>query len=239
MTNPNWRAALAFALLASPLRAQLPGGPNLATRSELQDALTRSTGKNADLNNQLLRDRLTNGDFKVGDRIYIRVVGEQQLTDTFTVASGPELPLPQIGVIPLRGVLRSELSACVTAYLARYLREPVVQVRPLVRIMVEGNVARPGYYPMSPDLPLADAITTAGGLAQSADVNAIRVERGTTTIWGGRRLQEAMGQGYSIDQLNLQAGDRLVVPGKSGITPLQLLTVLVLVPSAIYTITHW
>lgn len=246
MTFPQtmWRlgwSALALLVLVNRFAiSQVPGGPTLATRSELQDTLKQlQARKKNDMRVQLIQDRLKHGDFRSGDQIFVHVVGEEHLNNTFTVAPGPVLPLPEVGEIPLQGVLRSELAPHVVGYLGQYLRDPVVEVRPLIRIMVEGDVAKPGYYALSPEQPLADAITTAGGLMHSADVADIRVERNNSAIWGGRPLQEALGNGSSIDQLMLQAGDRLVVPAKHGITPLQILGVFVLVVPAVYTLTHW
>ena len=48
-----------------------------------------------------------------------------------------------------------------------------------------------------------------------------------------------MGRGYSIDQLNLRAGDRLVVPtrGDSERT-FRIIGVLITIPLAIFTITR-
>ena len=234
------RTLLLLAIVARPSVSQAPGGPNLATRKELEDTLARLQGvRGTDARVRMIRDRLEHGDFQVGDQVFVRVVGEQHLTDTFVVEPGPVLHLPEIGSVPLAGVLRSELQERVSLHLAQYVREPAVEVRPLIRIMVEGDVARPGYYSLSPVQPLADAITTAGGVTQAADVGDIRVERGNRAIWGGPRLQEALGRGSSLDQLMLQAGDRVIVPSKSGVTPLQVLAVILLIPSAVYTLTHW
>jgi protein involved in polysaccharide export with SLBB domain len=243
----TWRVALRVAcwlscFAAVPAAAQDVAGASLATRKQLQDQLARletTRGQGPEL--AILRRRLESGDFQAGDRIFLRVAGEQALTDTFTVGAGPVLGLPQIGALSLAGVLRSELSACVAAYLAHYIRDPVVQVRPLIRILVAGDVARPGYYALPPELPLADVITAAGGLTQRANTNDIRLERGDNQIWTGPRLQEALGRGYSLDQLNLQAGDRLVVPEKGGVNTMQLIGLALAIPAAIYTMSmiHW
>ena len=169
----------------------------------------------------------------------VRVEGEQALSDTFTVGPGPELVLPQVGAVPLGGVLRSELKSRLDTHLAQYLRDPIVQVRPLLRILVEGEVARPGFYAVAPQQPLSDVITTAGGLTQRAKVTGIRVERGRDRIWGGDPLQQAMGRGYSLDQLNLRAGDRVLVPARGDFSrTASILGALVALPVAIYTITR-
>src|SRR5690349_14174494 len=67
---------------------------------------------------------------RAGDRILLRVTGEPQLTDTFTVIAGPAIDLPTLGTVPLAGVRRDSVEAHLATFLARYLRDP--QVRAVV-----------------------------------------------------------------------------------------------------------
>ena len=173
----------------------------------------------------------------MGDRILIRVQGEPTLSDTFTVRDGPAIEFAQIGTVSLSGALRSELVGRLETQLQRYLRDPVVQARPLVRILVEGDVARPGFYSAAPQQPLADLLSQAGGMSPRAKVSEMRVERGDQPIWRGPPLQDALGRGLSLDQLDLQAGDRLYVPVHGGSEKTwRIIGLLVSLPVAIYSI---
>jgi protein involved in polysaccharide export with SLBB domain len=227
---------------ASLLAGQQPDGPALATRERLGTELARlehDGGAGARARATLIRARLANGDFQQGDRILIRVDGEPQLSDTFTVAPGPALALPQLGSIALAGVLRSELKDRLETHLAHYLRDPVVQVQPLIRILVEGDVARPGFYAAAPQQPLSDLITAAGGFTQRAKSSGILVERGSDRIWSGEPLQQALGRGYSLDQLSLQAGDRLLVPTRGdGERAWRIVGLVISLPIALYSLTR-
>lgn len=230
------RILIALLCCAAPLAAQTS---TLASRAALQEDLARlerdpaKSGAAA-----LIRARLESGDFQAGDQIILSVQGEQELSDTFTVGEAVDLTLPQVGTLSLRGVLRSELRDHVTAYLSRYLRAPAVEVRPLMRVLVEGQVAKPGFYGIAPEQPLADVFSAAGGLTQTAKVNATRVERGQATIWGGPTLQEALGHGYSVDRLSLRAGDRVYVPARADSErSLRLLGVVLGLPLAILALT--
>jgi protein involved in polysaccharide export with SLBB domain len=207
----------------------------LASRQFLQSELTRLGNDPAAA---LIRARLESGDFHAGDRIFVRVRGDSVLTDTFTVLFDLQLPLPALGAVPLRGVLRSELKDTISAYLSRYLRDPIVEVRPLMRIVVEGQVTKPGFVVAAPEQPLADVITAAGGFTQQANVTDIRLQRGATTILSGRKLTDAMGQGYSLDRLNLRAGDRVFVPGHGdSAKTLQIMSFVLSVPLAVLALT--
>src|SRR2546425_11897844 len=90
--------------------------------------------------------------FQVGDRILLRVEGDSALSDTFTVVAGPALRLPVIGEISLAGVPRANLEAHLTRELGRFIKDPVVQARALIRVSVLGEVTRPGYYAVPIDL---------------------------------------------------------------------------------------
>jgi polysaccharide export outer membrane protein len=230
-------AGFVLAPRAAPAQSPQPGvAAALATREYLRQELARiEAGGGTPAAAAIIRGRLEQGDFQAGDRIFLRVEGEQQLTDTFTVTDGLALVLPQVGTLSLRGVLRAELQPQVLAHLAQYLRDPVVTARPLLRLLVEGQVAQPGFYGVAPEQPLADVIAVAGGLTQTAKVTEIRVERGDAKIWSGPSLQEALGRGYSVDRLNLRAGDRLYIPArKDSERSLRMLGLLLSVPVAVY-----
>ena len=219
--------------------AQLQG-PAYATRERLEQqlALLERDGRSPVAVN-LIRTRLESGDFQAGDRIFLRVDGEAQLTDTFTVAPGPELALPQLGAMPLKGVLRQELQPRLAEYLSRYFRNPVVEVRPLIRVLVEGEVSRPGFYGVAPQQPLADVISAAGGFTPRSQPTGIRVQRGSTTIWEGPALQQSLSRGDSFDYLNLRAGDRVLVPGRGDAErTVRIIGVLVGSALAVYSLTR-
>ena len=196
----------------------------LQTRKQLEELLDRlelasgSAAYDGDLRERaryeaaLVRHRLQEGDFQVGDRILLRVDVEEALSDTFVVQEGRMLDLPEIGDVPLSGVLRAELEGHLTDYLARFLRDPVVRARSLVRLAVLGAVNRPGFYFLPSESLVDDALMTAGGPSTSANITDIRIERGEDPIWEGDPLQDAIVEGRTIDQLNLLAGDRILIP---------------------------
>ncbi|HSG09305.1 MAG TPA: polysaccharide biosynthesis/export family protein [Longimicrobiales bacterium] len=161
-----------------------------------------------------VRDRLENGDFHVGDQVVLSVQGEPTLPAQVVVEPGPQITLPLFGAIPLAGVLRSEIQAHLTRELGKVIHEPVVQARGLLRLSVQGSVGNPGFYVMPADILVSDALMQAGG-PRNGDLDALRVERGSVTLVEGRAMQEALLQGRTLDQLNLQAGDQIFLPPKT------------------------
>jgi len=153
--------------------------------------------------------------FQVGDRILLRVEGDSALSDTFTVVAGPALRLPNIGEVSLAGVRRADLEAHLTRELGRYINDPVLQARALIRVSVVGEVVRPGYYAVPIDLVMTDALMLAGGATKDARVERLSIQRGNSSLWSGDPLQTAIARGATLDELGIRAGDRIQVPGRA------------------------
>ena len=160
---------------------------------------------------EAIRARLTRGDFNVGDRIALVVDGEKTLTDTFTVRAGVELELPNLGSVPLHGVLYSELQPRLETALAKYLREPRLTAVPLIRIAVTGSVTRSGWIYVRADILASDVIMTAGGPSSEADLNRVHIRRGDVDVVGIDAMRAGLAHGQSLDELGVQSGDQLIV----------------------------
>jgi hypothetical protein len=158
-----------------------------------------------------IRERLQNGDFNVGDRIALRVANVPSLTDTFTVRSGRVLELPDIGQIPLTGVLWSEATPYLTKQISKYVVNPMVTAQPLIRVAVSGAVTKPGFYSVRPDMLVSDALMSAGGPTTQANVDETTIRRNGKEIVKASRLRGEVAAGATIDQLDLRAGDEIYV----------------------------
>jgi len=206
----EWRGATAAGLQMDRAQLQelldeLRGAAASPAYSEQLRARARSEAA-------LIEQRLTAGDFRVGDRVALSVETAPQLSDTFRVEAGPRIEIPTIGPISLAGVLRAELEEHLTRELEAYVREPRLRAEALVRLGVQGTVGQPGFYTVPADMLLGELLMTTGGPAPDAAMDELRIQRGTRTIWEGQSLQEAISEGLTLDQLSLRAGDQLVVP---------------------------
>jgi protein involved in polysaccharide export with SLBB domain len=181
------------------------------------------------------------GVFQMGDRVSLRVEGDSQLTNTYTVGPGPALVLPEIGVIPLGGVRRIDVEAYLKQQLGRYLKDPVVHAKAQLRVSVIGEVEHPGFYTVAVDATLEDALMQAGGPTRDAKVGAMRIEREGKAVLTGDSLQLALAHGLTADQVGLRDGDRFVLPRVTQRDPestWRILGILVTIPVAIYGITR-
>lgn len=209
---------------AAQMPAEWDAAREQMTRSELVSLLERleemaaSTAYSAGIRSQVsgsvetVRRRLDEGDFQVGDRVVLEVEREPEMSDTLTVRAGQVVTIPVVGDISLRGVLRSELEEYLRAHLQGFVREPRVRARSLIRISILGEVSSPGFYMVPAETVVTDALMVAGGPTALANLQEMRIERGAQRIWEGQALEEAAVQGRTLDQLNIQAGDRIVVP---------------------------
>jgi polysaccharide biosynthesis/export protein len=196
------------------------------TRAELQQLLARyeeaasvgsgSTREQARVEAMLIRQRLDQGDMRAGDRVLLVVEGQPQLSETFNVVAPRKLVLPEIGDVPLDGILRAELQQHLTEHIGRFIRDPVVRAQPLIRLEIMGAVGQPGYYAVPADVLVSDAIMLAGGPAGNADVGQLRIQRGRDVMWQGERMRTALMEGRTLDQLSVQAGDGIFVPTRRG-----------------------
>jgi protein involved in polysaccharide export with SLBB domain len=162
-----------------------------------------------------ISERLEHGDFRVGDRIVLNVQGEEELPDTLQVQPGSIIVLGNIGEISLTGVLRSELQSHLVRELARYIREPVVYSRSMIRLAVDGQVLTPGFHVLPADMLISEALMAAGGPTSAADMGRVRILRGETVLLAGNEVAEAIIDGRSLDQLSMRAGDRIEVGART------------------------
>jgi protein involved in polysaccharide export with SLBB domain len=183
----------------------------LTSRDQLNAAITQAEQSRNPLQAAALRQRLRDGDFQIGDRIVLTVVSDAPHTDTLLVRAGRNIDLPGNTVLPLAGVLRSELKDLVTAEVLKYVKAQEVDVTPLTRIAVLGEVARPGYFAFRSDVPITDAIMLAGGPTAAADIERTVVKRASREYRSADETRQAVAMGLTLDQLGLRAGDELVV----------------------------
>ena len=160
--------------------------------------------------------RLRDGDFSIGDQITVEVAGVPSLNGTFSVTPGPSLELPDIPAISLAGILRSELEEHLTERLSAYVRNPDVSATTLMRIAMFGALGAPGFYHLSPNLTLSDAIMSAGGPVETADMRKVVIRRGDQQIYDRNQVTQAITAGTTLDRMNLRGGDAVDVGTAGG-----------------------
>lgn len=213
-------AVALFCALAGDLNAQ-GSARLLASRAELTAAATAAevAATSGDPSQRTenavtaaaIRQRLRDGDLREGDRVVVTILSDALHRDTVVVRAGRVLELPGMIVVPVGGVLRSELQERVTAEVRKYVKAQQVDVTLLMRVGILGAVAKPGYFALASDVPLADAIMAAGGPTTAADMQKSVVRRQNQEFRSAKETGRAIAGGLTLDQIGMATGDELVV----------------------------
>lgn len=220
------RLVCGFVLLPAVAQAQsvVATGAQRATRPQLIALLSQAERSAADAKSTdrarilstiaAIRGRLDGGDFKPGDRFVMALRQDSVRADTLVVRDSLRVAVLNLPEFSVAGVLRSELEEQLSAHVARYLRNANVRTTLLVRVSVTGAVRNPGFYYAVPDRPLNDLLTTAGGPLMEANLNNVTVSRLGKILLDGKQTKQAVEQGRTLEELDVQGGDAVHLPLK-------------------------
>jgi protein involved in polysaccharide export with SLBB domain len=224
---------------ASAQKATEPPPRVEATRAELEALAAHPPKGMSEADRNMVAMRLADGDFQVGDKLLIEVLGDTTYSDTFAVRAGRVIILPSMPPLSLVGVLRSESDSVIRTFLGKYVRDPQVQVTPLMRLGVLGGVARPGYYDVPAQSLLSDVVMGAGGLGNFGDMKKTKIFRGNAEVLDSKAVNTAITKGNTLDILNLQSGDNInvgVTNPQATLNKVQIITAILAIPLLIVSI---
>jgi protein involved in polysaccharide export with SLBB domain len=162
-----------------------------------------------------IRERLAEGDLRVGDLIRLDVAEVSTFSNTYMVSPTRTIALPGSIEISVAGILRSELEAHLTTQIKKLVRDPSVRVIPTIRLSIFGAVGKPGFVNAPATLLLSDVIQQlAGGPSNNVRWKKSQILRGEKIVVDGPEFAAAVNTATTIDQLNLQAGDVIQVAEK-------------------------
>ncbi|TIX52101.1 polysaccharide export protein [Alteraurantiacibacter aquimixticola] len=142
-----------------------------------------------------------------GDKLRIRVFGEERLTGEYSVSADGNVVFPLIGSVQAQDRTVDQLQVAMRDALASgYIEDPrlaieVIDFRPFY---ILGEVNRPGEYPYVAGLTLQQAIATAGGYTYRAKRDRVRITRSAEDAERELRLD-----GTSVA---VQPGDTIMIP---------------------------
>lgn len=144
-----------------------------------------------------------------GDAIRVEIWREGDLSGDFTVAVDGTVTLPLLGRQRLVDLPLEMLRDTLTAQYRVHLRNPSINVTPIRRVTVLGEVQRPGLYGADPTIALAGLVALAGGATPEGSLQRIRIVR------DGQVLQERVGAGETLTSADVRSGDHIIVDQKS------------------------
>lgn len=120
------------------------------------------------------------------DILAIKVWREPEMSGLFTVRPDGKITMHLVGDIQAGGLTPDALQQRVTEALQTVINRPqvVAAVHQIVskRYYVSGEVNRPGQYPLTGNVTIAEALTMAGGFREFADMKGIKILRGTERL---------------------------------------------------------
>lgn len=144
-----------------------------------------------------------------GDAIRVEIWLEQGLSGEFAVGLDGTVTLPLLGRQRLVDIPMSAVRDTLITQYQQYLRNPSINVTPIRRVSVLGQVQRPGLYGADPTLSLAGVVALAGGATPDGDLNRIRIVR------EGVVIRETVGAGETLSGANIRSGDQIIVEQRS------------------------
>ena len=108
-----------------------------------------------------------------GDQLGLDFYMNSEFNDTVTVSPDGKVTLRMVGPIQAAGLTPHQLAASIDKAYSTELRNPgaVVHVHnmPGREIYVEGQVSKPGAFPLQPGMTMVQALALAGGVTDSGD----------------------------------------------------------------------
>lgn len=122
--------------------------------------------------------------YRIGplDEIEITVFNAPELKSEGAVDTAGNFSMPIVGSVDAGGKTPSEVADLVTGKLrGRYIKNPqvAVSIKKVVSrtVTVDGSVREPGVYPVPGRMTLQQAVATARGASEAADINKVVVFR--------------------------------------------------------------
>jgi polysaccharide biosynthesis/export protein len=150
------------------------------------------------------------------DTLLIRVWGEKDFDNQYLVRPDGRISVPFLGEVTAAGMTPDGLRLLITKRLMAFFKDPEVSIQ-LVgvnskRFFINGEVLRPGEFPLIVPTTVLQGLVQAGGFRDFANQKKIRILRD-----GGRTVlsfnYKEVTAGKHLDQnVLLEPGDIIVVP---------------------------
>jgi protein involved in polysaccharide export with SLBB domain len=157
----------------------------------------------------------------VGDVFELRIVGEDKLPVSFSVAPDGSVDLPYIKRMKVAGLEPQEVSAAVRQRLVEggFLVDPSVSVSMKEynskRVEIIGEVTKPGSLPLVPGMTLLKAISIAGGFTSLARKTEVTIRRRTKEGTRAAAVSVESIIDNRIPDPLLQSGDSIYIPQRA------------------------
>ena len=148
------------------------------------------------------------------DVLRIQVWREQELSGLFSVRPDGKISMPLVGEIQAAGITPVKLGDSIAEGLGKVMTHPEVTVGVekvnSKKYYIQGEINKPGAYPLVIPTTVLEALVNAGGFRDFANSKKIVVLRGSERL---KFNYHEVTKGKKMDQnILLQPGDQIIVP---------------------------
>lgn len=154
--------------------------------------------------------------YKIGaaDVLSIHVWNEEKFSGPVTVHEDGMFTMPLLGDLKAGDMTPRQVEEEVTKALAKFVRQPLVTITVQQvgskKYYMDGQIARPGEYPLVVPTTILEAVSKAGGLLPFGNPKKIYVLRGSNRI--KFNYKDVLHGKHMEQNIQLQSGDHVVVP---------------------------
>lgn len=135
---------------------------------------------------------------------------EDSIRGTYYVQDNGMIHLPYLGLVNTREVIFSDLrNKIIDGYSAIY-KNPEINIQPMFRINIFGEVQNPGVYYLTGFETLTDLISMAGGETSDSDIENISVLRNDSKL--NIDLKSFLNDKNNLSDIGIESGDKIYVP---------------------------
>ncbi|HEX9935488.1 MAG TPA: polysaccharide biosynthesis/export family protein [Longimicrobium sp.] len=146
-----------------------------------------------------------------GDAVQITVWRKPEFSGDFNIALNGRVDHPLYQDVEVAGVPMSVARERLREYLKTWEVDPRFVVKPLFRVAVGGQVQRPSLYALPPEMTIAQAVATAGGVTPQGRLNRVRVLRASGDLMVDLTRSEGPGARETV-----RSGDQIIVEQRGG-----------------------
>ncbi|MBI1737742.1 MAG: polysaccharide biosynthesis/export family protein [Acidobacteria bacterium] len=152
------------------------------------------------------------------DQLNISVWNEPNVTRIVPVRPDGKISLPLINDVQAAGLTPMQLAMSISEKLKKFIADPQVTVIVMAinsrRYYIVGEMTRAGAFPLMPNMTVLQALSSAGGFSQFANLKAIyvlRIVEGKSVKFPFNYKQVIKGN-HPEQNIVLKPGDTIVVP---------------------------
>jgi polysaccharide export outer membrane protein len=196
------------------LGAQTPGQDKGAKSGDAPQSAAPSTGDSG------ATAATQDPNYVIGpqDVLDISVWKEVELTRSVPVRPDGKISLPLLNDVQAAGLTPTQLASQLTVNLKKFVTDPQVTVIVAAinsrRVYILGEAGRPGAYPLLPQMTVLQALSSAGGFTQFANVKRIYVLRSENgkQVKHPFNYRDVIAGKQADENILLLPGDTIVVP---------------------------